>query len=226
MSINRVIIPRFPGLFSAMGLLCTDETSDFALTLMLPLSVEHLEQFNAGLLKLKREGQDWLKGLRTEPGKGALSFSADMRYRRQNYELSVPFGRPPLSRDDIPRLAETFHAAHARAYGHAAEGEGIQVVCLRVRAVRHLPRPVHSKLPPARGVVADEALLGQERVWFPSGPARKAGGPGAGETAPQPDSGPAIVREREATTLVGMGWQLALESGGNLILERLTGWNE
>src|SRR5437764_230256 len=59
--------------------------------------------------------------------------AADLRYRGQSFELTVPM------RDDPEGLAEAFHAAHDRAFGHAEPGAPVQVVSLRVTAA--LPAP-------------------------------------------------------------------------------------
>jgi N-methylhydantoinase A len=69
----------------------------------------------------------------------ALVRSADMRYIRQSYELSVPVQGGALTGPDLEALTETFHDLHERAYGYARNGEAVEFVNLRVVALGRLP---------------------------------------------------------------------------------------
>lgn len=217
MSISRVIIPRLPGLFSSLGLLYADMSVDFVETVMLPLEPEALPALNAVMDQFLQEAEAWFAHAQVPMGSRALHASADLRYHRQNYELSLPLPQGHLSSEDVPGILERFHAAHAAAYGHNAPGEKVQVVNLRLQAVRLLPKPrlrtVGKAKDPAPPSLPDDAL-----VWFEGGPCATRIYERAHLCAGHRVPGPAIVRERESTTLVGPGWTMEVDPYGNLVL--------
>ncbi len=216
-SIGRVVVPRLPGLFSALGLLYADATADFVTTVMVPLTPEGLDSINGALARLEAEAEGWFERGHVPHRARALEVVAEMRYRRQNYELSVALPGPRLTPDDLPRVEDRFHAVHAAAYGHSTPGEVVQAVNLRVRAVARRAKPPWPTLEAATGP-PQVALRGHREVWFAGRPWRcpvyEREALRAGHTL----MGPAIVQEREATTLVGPGWRLEVDRWGNLVV--------
>jgi N-methylhydantoinase A len=142
-----------------------------------------------------------------------LSRSADLRYRGQSYELEVGF------EPDRDRLAARFHAAHRRRYGHAAEGEPVEIVTVRLRAVGRVELPERVD-PPGPRRPSSEA--GDGTLADP--PDRRAEGPavvereGLGEGSRT--SGPVLIVEPFATTLVPAGWRARVLGHGHLLIER------
>jgi len=89
------------------------------------------------------------------PGVG----EADLRYEGQSFELTVPLG---------PRLAERFHEAHERRYGHADPGRPLELVAVRTAEVRSAP-PV-ALTGPRLGVRGPAVLeLEGSTAWVPDG---------------------------------------------------------
>ena len=140
LGIGRILVPRDPGTFSAFGMLVTDVHQTRSLTRITRLDAAkpaELEEIFAGmegaaLAELIRENfpSERLKTLR----------SAGMRYRGQSYEVSVPLSG--LHSDaDIAALAERFHEAHRRRYGHMAASEAVEIVNFQVTAVGEIPKP-------------------------------------------------------------------------------------
>ena len=64
---------------------------------------------------------------------------ADLRYRRQAYELTVPIADGAVTRASLDAAMAAFHAKHELTYGHANRGEPVQLVNLRLTAVGRLP---------------------------------------------------------------------------------------
>ena len=124
LGIGRILVPRDPGTFSAFGMLVTDVHQTRSLTRITrldaakPAELEKTfaEMEQAGLAELVQEkfAREQLTTLRT----------AGMRYRGQSYEVSVPVSKLATD-EDIAALANRFHEAHRRRYGHmAAVGGG------------------------------------------------------------------------------------------------------
>src|SRR6202034_4170454 len=64
---------------------------------------------------------------------------ADLRYRRQAYELTVAMPPGPVTRASLDALAAAFHDRHRQTYGHASPAEPVQLVNLRLTAIGRLP---------------------------------------------------------------------------------------
>jgi N-methylhydantoinase A len=139
---------------------------------------------------------------------------ADLRYLGQAYELTVKAPR----RVDGESLVATiigFHRRHAEAYGYSAEGEPVELVNLRLRAVGAIPKPDlkgkrHGGKP---------KKLGTRRVYFETDggwaetPVYERGSGGGFD-------GPAIVEQYDATTVVYPSWAAETDAVGNMILGR------
>jgi N-methylhydantoinase A len=132
LGIPQVIVPALPGALSALGILASDVVKDYSRTVLWRVSGEipheRLKQEFAALEKqaariFKQEG--W-------PGKAGHEKSVDVRYRGQGYELSIP-----LSRD----LLKEFEREHQRRYGYIHPNREVELVTLRLRAVLKTPQP-------------------------------------------------------------------------------------
>jgi N-methylhydantoinase A len=146
----------------------------------------------------------------------AIIRQADLRYRRQAYELTVPLIDGRINRLVTEALAEAFHAKHAQTYGHANRAEPVQLVNLRVTALGRLPA-----LTLAQRADPDSARLRERDVWFA----------GAGFIATpvhwRPGllpgtllSGPAIIEALDSTTVVPPGWAARFDEFGCIRLAR------
>jgi N-methylhydantoinase A len=220
LAIRRVIVPRFPGLFSALGLLNADVTTDFVETVMVTLTPENLDRLNAALDRLRAKAEAWFQRVNVPGNKRMIRVSADLRYLRQNYELRVSLPGDHVTLEDIPPIQNQFHQAHRAEYGHSTPSETIQVVHIRLWAVKPLIKPNLSPLADDTGGT-DTAPCDESRfVWFSEGQTEcwvyqrdklKAG---------HNFEGPAIIQEKEATTLVERQWSLRVDQVGNLMIEK------
>jgi N-methylhydantoinase A len=193
LGIRTVLVPRESGVLSALGLAISDVRRDHAG----PPRGDVAGAFAA----LERAAAADLPG-------AELTRSADLRYRGQAYELTVP----GAAETD---LVEAFHLAHERRYGYRADAP-VEVVSLRVQATRPTPKPALTE--PAGA--ADE-VVGARRVVL-DGRERAANvhdreRMGAGSLV----GGPAIVELPEATCLVAPDWHGRIDDVGTLVLERI-----
>lgn len=220
LAVHRVIVPRFPGLFSALGLLQADVTTDFVETVMFTLTLENLNGLNAALDRLSAKADTWFQRLNVPSEKRMIRASADLRYQRQNYELRISLPKAHISLEDIITIQTQFHKTHEAEYGHSTLGETIQVVYLRLRAVMPLTKPDLKPL----GNEGRETIIAtsdeSQFIWFPEGKLEcqvyQRDNLKAGDTL----EGPAIIQEKEATTLVEKQWCLQVDQFGNLVIEK------
>jgi N-methylhydantoinase A len=157
-----------------------------------------------------------LEAAHIPPERRALLRAADLRYRRQAYELTVPLAEGPIDRAALERLARQFHERHRQTYGHANEAEPVQLVNLRLSAIGHLPQ-----LSLARPGDPREARRRERPVWFAATgfidcPVLWRDGLGAGEMI----AGPAIIEALDATIVVPPSWLAATDARGYIRLTR------
>ena len=203
-----------------MGLLLTDLRADFASTRLLTLGPEALPDLVAAFDALLARAATWFTQEHIAPEAQAVARTADMRYAGQNYELPIAVPDGPITAATLAALAEGFDAAHRRLYGFVAEGEAVQLVTLRVEATGRVPKAAFAPRPEGPPD-ASAAITGTRDVWMPE----------AGGFVPCPIydrdrlapghrfTGPAIVEQMDATTVVLPGMTARVEPYGNLILE-------
>jgi N-methylhydantoinase A len=209
----KVVVPRNPGAFSALGILLSDIVRDSVQSVFLPVPCDGGQ---AGLwLALEKRFARMERASRTElQQEGFPSQSAraerrlDLRYAGQSYELSVPFKR------DFRGL---FDQQHLRAYGYSHVGRRIEIVNLRLRLVIRTPKP---RLHVHQIRAAAPVKMKSKPVWFD----------GRFRTTPVYDreqlaagarlQGPAVIVEYSSTTVVPPDFRCEVDRYLNLILTR------
>jgi N-methylhydantoinase A len=211
--IPRVLVPRHPGNFSALGLLASDIKHDDVRTRV--GSLRDRWPLLAGLFAEMEGGarrQLELEGFET--GQQRMRRSLDLRYRSQAFELNLELGGEPLA-----ALEAAFHERHRAMYGHADPTAVIELVNARVSAYGVVARPATERYQSGAASLA-AALIERRPVRFD----------GAVHDCPVWERerlpadaelrGPAIVEEFGATTVIPPGWAGEVDEHGNLILER------
>ena len=225
MDIHTVVVPLHPGIFSALGLLHTDMTTDFVRTDMTILTAEQINKINGLIAQLKKMANKLFINLEVPKGRRQILVTADMRYLHQNYELNIPLPTSRLSFSEIKDIQNHFHKAHERAYGHCNPRENIQIVNVRLRAIRRLTKPSFKLLPTT--VKSSGKCISEKRsVFMPTGTLSAKGYQVRQCTVFYRDTlpsgfkitGPAIIQEKNATTVIGPGWNGETDSLGNIIL--------
>jgi N-methylhydantoinase A len=216
LQIPEVIVPPVPGAFSALGLVAADLKRDYSRTLYANLRTLDLDDAGGALAELEATASEWLAAVRISPDRRALSRAADLRYRRQAYELTVPLADGPVTCASLDRLAAAFHDKHRQTYGHANPEESVQLVNLRLTAIGRLPG-LRLAQPPASA----PARRKTRQVWFPetgSAPCTVhwRDGLAAGEAV----AGPAIIEAMDSTIVVPPGWIAAVDGTGYIRLHR------
>jgi N-methylhydantoinase A len=123
--IPRVLIPAMPGALSALGILLADAVRDYSRTVMLP--GEALAGVGDIFAELEQIG---VAEFAAEGLQGLVLRTVDVRYRRQGYELNVPY-EVQCPADAI----EAFHRLHQQRYGFSDCNKPVEIVNLRMRMV-------------------------------------------------------------------------------------------
>jgi len=209
LGIPRVIVPALPGALSAFGILVSDVVKDYSRTVLWRIAGKlPAELFEREFAILRRNAE---KSFREEGWRGAINFrrSVDVRYRGQGYELNVPYSNT---------LAEDFRREHQRRYGYSYDNRELELVTLRLRAKI---RTSQAKISPGSARKA-QAAQKQKRKKAPVLFEGKKFDTSVYDRDVIPIgkrySGPAVVTEYSATTVVSPGRSFWLDRAGNLMI--------
>ncbi|WP_405863727.1 hydantoinase/oxoprolinase family protein [Streptomyces sp. NBC_00005] len=218
LGVRRVVIPPYPAVFSALGMLMADLRHDVVFT-----DIRRLDGLDEGHLESKLRELE--QACHTKLLDGGVEFrevsfvrAADMRYVGQEHAVTVTL--PPLTDGSaIAALKARFDDEHRERFGHSAPDEPAEIVSLRVSAVGALPRPELTKI--ATGFTEPEgaARTGERDVVFPGhGALRTPVFQRSGLLADNQLTGPAVIEEGTATTLLRPGDLAEVDGYGNLLL--------
>jgi N-methylhydantoinase A len=234
--VGGVVIPRATGAFSAYGLVNADLRQD------LSQAVERaLDELVPSELEATYETLEERAAARLREGDGPvaeISFqrTARVRYAWQDNAVEVPLREGALDASALAALAAAFHAEHDREFGHSNAADRTELVAIAVAAVGTLPRAGSGEAGDGAGPVAEAVGDGadapqaptpastrdayfRESGWAPTSVYERASLlPG------QRAAGPAIVEEREATTIVPPGAGFTVDRDGNLLLSYGEEW--
>ncbi len=240
LGIPRVLIPKFPGGLSALGILRADIVKDFSCTVMLAVTdnAGTQPQVTAAFVALEAGA---LRAMRAEGfsrrSRIRLERALDLRYVGQAFELTVPSASLPSIRRGGLRAARTsparprdsdfvaaFHRLHEQRYGYADPARPVEIVNVRLRAIGFSEKP---ELPKGRlgspSKPTSDAIVAVRPAIFSGG--RQARTHFYDRARLRPGnfvSGPAVIVEYSATSVLPPGWRLQVDAYENLILEPLT----
>jgi N-methylhydantoinase A/oxoprolinase/acetone carboxylase beta subunit len=222
LSIPVVIVPPAPGLTSALGLLTSNVSYDFSITLLQNLDSADLPRIAQTLLDLEARAINQLKRDGIEPANMILLRHADCRYVGQGYELRTECPANVDGGDFVTILKQAFHAVHQREYGRHFSEKNVELVNLRVVGVGRIPELQPKRTIPGTEALEPQARLGTRRVVFESGGKAVAHQAAIirrdALRAGNRITGPAIVQQMDTTTVIPPGFSAEVDNVGNLII--------
>jgi N-methylhydantoinase A len=211
--IPRVLIPRLPGGLSALGILRANVVHDYSRTVQ--RNVESVAATRRELFsefaKLESRGRAALKAEGFTDKRIRSERLLDMRYVGQAYELTVP---------ESGDFLKAFHATHERRYGYSDTKRAAEVVNVRARMIGVTDQPKLDR-PRATKKIGSPAIVETRRALFAGRAFQTRFYDRASLNPGQNFSGPAIVSEYSATTVVPPGWRCKVDSWGNLLLSQV-----
>ncbi len=216
LGIRDVLVPPASGAASALGFLAAPLAFETSRSLIAPLGASaDFTAITAALDTLEAEAREKLRAAGIADAAMRVERSAEMRLVGQLHQIAVPLPDGTIDATRLPEIREGFVETYQRLYTRVVEGAEIELLSLRVRVLGPEPEITVSG---AVGVAAGEgaALKGSRRAWFD----------GAFHDAPVYDRyrlkpgdrvpGPAIIEEREATTIIAPGDALSVDAVLNL----------
>lgn len=216
--IDSVIVPPRPGVASAVGLLVADLKHDFAATVVQRIESLHTDSLETMFHRLEQEGRAPLSREGVADTDMRFERALDLRYVGQSYHLTTTLPNGPVSRAMLDDARRKFDESHLAAYGYGEPSEPCEVVNVRVSALGAV-RQAALRF----GNGAAHAGVAEQRrpVWFEGAGfvdcpvyGRTSLGEGTAMT------GPAVLEDRDATTLIHPGWRFSVERDGALEVER------
>jgi len=210
LGLPRVLVPALPGALSAFGILVSDVIKDYSRTILWRTTAD------LPVARLKREfthlTQASSRDFRAEGWSGKIheQLTIDTRYRGQGYELNIPFS---------PKLIADFHRAHAQRYGYSHPNREIELVTLRLRATLKSPQSRitnERKKQPAKS--NPQVKTQKASVLFNGKPQSTSIYDRDQLTPGKKYSGPAVITEYSATTIVPPKTRFFIDQAGNLHL--------
>lgn len=211
MSIPTVLVPKNPGVLSALGMQLADIIKDYSQTILVRSDEISYQEIVELFRPLEDRGLSEILAEGAEESEIVLDRFVDMRYVGQSYEITVPF--------DL-HFTRAFHRLHHRIYGHFDERKPTEIVNLRLKAVGRCPKPGIRKEKPT-DEDSSSAILGIKKASF-SGSLHESTLYDRSKLKPgNRFQGPALVVELSATTVVPPDFACRVDGFENLILERV-----
>jgi N-methylhydantoinase A len=211
-----VVVPLFPGVYSAMGLIMSDVKHDYIQSRLSALDKVDAAHVNKVFSELEVQARHELDEEGFKRSETVLERSLDMRYAGQGYEMSISC---PLELDDkaLRSLRAVFDEQHQKTFGHFAPDEPIEIVSYRLRAIGCVP-PVKIQTFEPKGLSLADAVRERRSAFF--------GGARVEAPVYQRDrldvghefDGPALVDQLDCTTVIPPGHHVRIDSYKNMIV--------
>ena len=216
LGIKEILVPPASGAASALGFLAAPLAFETSGSIIAPLGVAaDFSLIATALGALEAEARSRLRSAGVAEDRVRVERAAEMRMTGQLHQIMVPLPDGEIDASRLPDIRARFIETYQRLYTRVVADAEIELLSLRVRAVSPEPEIVVSG---AVGAAAGEgsALKGNRRAWFD----------GSFHDTPVYDryrlqpgqslAGPAIIEEREATTIIAPGDALTVDTVLNL----------
>jgi N-methylhydantoinase A len=212
-----VIVPPAPGLLCAIGDLVADFRDEFAQTYIRLLGEATPDEVAGILDDLGGRANTWLESEGIPAETRTVTYTADMRYRGQGYEIPVALDPAEIRAAGVGGLEERFNGLHEQLYGFRMHGTAAEIVNLRAVGFGTVPKPElpvgEEGDPDASGAIVDE-----HQVWFAGEQHATRVYDRAGLRPGMAFAGPAIVTEFDSTTVVLPGYSATVDVNFNLLI--------
>jgi N-methylhydantoinase A len=212
-----VVVPLYPGVFSAIGLMMSDVKHDYVQSRMAPLADLTSDAIEAMFGRLSGEALMDLKRDGFADARIRLERALDMRYAGQGYEITLPCDQDALHHHGIARLRRRFDDMHQQMFGHMAPDQAVEVVSYRLCGIGTVSAPPIPKYKPT-GARLSDALREHRQARFD------------GESLACPVyqrerldvglalRGPAILDQFDCTTVVYPGQTAQVDEWKNIVI--------
>lgn len=211
-----IVVPLYPGVYSAIGLLMSDVKHDYVQSRLSQLKGLAPADVNAMFDRLAAQARQELHDDGFAKDRIKVRRALDMRYAGQGYEMTLPIDDGLLAGADLASLRHRFDAQHKAMFGHSAPEEPVEIVSYRVRGIGLVPTVDMPRFQRS-GATLEQALREIRRVRFDGVeldcPVYQRETIDVGAMI----AGPAILDQFDATTVLCPGQLARVDEYKNLI---------
>ncbi len=223
LKVPRVLVPFGAGAMSAYGLLAAPLAFDFVRTAPQRLDAADWPQITRLFIEMEEEGRAILRGAGVEDAAVSVRRTAEMHYTGQGHEVEVEVPAGGLSAGSLAAITASFEASYRALYSRTPLG--VPIEALNWRVVVSGPVPDVAVAGPRAGAAASTSAMPEPKARRKAYFAEARGyidTPVYDRYALQPGAtfeGPAIIEERESTTVAGPGARVRVDGRLTLIMD-------
>lgn len=217
MGITHVLMPPSPGTLCSLGLLMADTKFDLSrsnICLAVSENTQRVQDIFDGLIA---QGNSMLDKERIDPKNRVFVCSADCRYERQNYEISVNVTLP-FDEKSMSDMIAQFHQEHERSYGYCNHDIPVQMVNYRVSAIGIMNKPdlaadeIEPDVCPPKPIAVREILFERAADFVKTNIYRRSDiRPGC------TIAGPAVLEQMDSTCVIPPEWCAYTDAHHNIL---------
>ncbi len=210
LGISRVFVHPLAGVLSAYGMGLADQSLIREQSIELPLGLEAMPRITQAWYALGADAADALRGQRTDASAVQVRRRVHVRYQGSDSALVV-------SGADLPAIVANFESAYLQRFAFLMKGRPMVVEAVSVEAILPGDAPAEPRqvVHPSRPIMGEKVRVYAGGQWLAATlVTREALRPG------DLLAGPAIVAEKNATTVIEPGWQARITELNHILLER------
>lgn len=160
-----VVVPSNPGVLSAKGFIQSDFKNEFVQTYI--RSIADLEEgaLESQFKILNDKAEKWLDEQEVQGDDRKITYSIDMRYEQQGFELAIDADKTAINKGDLSGTIEDFHVMHKRLYGITLDVP-VEMIALRVVAIGRTPEIVEKIANQKRAAKVSDAIRETRPCYF------------------------------------------------------------
>jgi N-methylhydantoinase A len=218
LKLNRLIVPLGAGVTSALGFLVAAPAIDYVRSYVSRLEQLDWNHLDTLFAEMEDEARALLVDAGARPEEITLTRTADMRHIGQGFEIPVPIPDGGLGEESLEGIREAFFESYNQLFERTVRDVPIEAMSWRLAASAPVPNVNLNFGGPPAGTA--ERLKGTRQVYFPETGFTDCSvydryALRAGDTL----KGPAVIEERESTTVIGPGGEVTVDGYLNLICE-------
>ncbi|MEM8855098.1 MAG: hydantoinase/oxoprolinase family protein [Pseudomonadota bacterium] len=221
--LKAALVPRYPGVTSALGCLIADIRHDQVQTLNVAVDGLDAAALGVRMAEEAANAHAVVRNARLTVDRVETVFELDMHYVGQTHTLGVPI---PVSYENgtvtvtEEMVREAFEMAYKASYSRLLTGVPMRIVNLRTAAIGIRPHFDLAALAPSADTTIEGARTGSRQVWFHGAFHHTSVYDRLALPVGARIDGPAILEQADATTVVDPDLTARIDDYGNLIVER------
>ncbi len=214
LSMSQVIIPPYPGVWSAFGLLNANIKHDLTKSIIKPLTKSIKPHLESSFTELIQKGIELCVDDGFQEKDILIVKDVDIRLVGQSYEITVPYS------EKVQDMQESFDITHEQAYGYSTPEAPHELINIRVSAIVKLPKFTLAKLPLGKKFPPSESIVDVRKVYLDGEWQEAKVYQKEFLLSGNKIDGPSIIEQADSTVLVEEGWIAEILQDGHILMKK------